>query len=463
MTRAEETNRKRTKSPSQSFFKSAPAHIMVPRLMVGLSTLALVVLGLVMVYSSSSITAFVEEGNSTGEAIKQLGFVVVGVFFAILAIVFGKPNVLRGFGGKLFWFICVVLLVLTALLGTVGLGAKRWLIIGPISIQISEFAKIAFVLMAARIAEDYRNGELDMSDVLKQVVVYIVLPLGFLFVTQSDLGTTLICCVGLFMVLILSGLSGRAIAGIFAVGVVLVLLSILVSSYRSDRLFNFLDPWADEQGTGYQLVHSFKALAAGGLFGVGVGNSYEKLQYLPEAETDFIFAIIGEEMGLVGAILVIVAFIVFLRGGFMIASQSGSMFSGFTAAGLTTMIVFQAFLNIACVTGLFPTTGKPLPFISSGGSSLISSLLLVGVILAISFDSHNEREYRRRRESLHVVSSYSQHQRQGSVVHDRAHRTSPRLENGQGMPAGFHVVRGRDSSGNGAYAPATRSMWAMRR
>ena len=420
---------------------------MAPRVMVALSTLALVVLGLVMVYSSSSITAFVEQGDSTGEAIKQCLFVVIGIVFAVGAILFGKHDFLRGTGALIFWGVCMALLVLTALLGTVGLGAKRWLIVGPVSIQISEFAKIAFVLLAARIAEDYRNGAIDMYEALKQAAIFIIIPLGFLFVTQSDLGTTLICCVGLFMVLVLSGLPSRIIVGILAVGAVLVLVAILLSSYRSDRLFNFLDPWSDEQGTGYQLIHSFKALAAGGFFGVGIGNSYEKLQYLPEAETDFIFAIIGEELGLFGALLVICAFLVFLRGGFLIASQSKSMFSGFVAAGLTTMIVFQAFLNIACVVGLFPTTGKPLPFISSGGSSTISSLLLVGIILAISFDSHNEDEYRQRREQLHVVSTYSQPQRQGSTVRRTAVRPSQAAQpyRGGALRNSFQVIHGREA------------------
>lgn len=463
--RAEQTNQKRSKSPSNSFFKSAPAHIMAPRLMVGLSTLALVILGLVMVYSSSSITAFVEQGDSTGEAIKQVVFVVIGLVFAVGAVLFAKHDVLRGFGGTIFWGICVVLLAITALMGTVGLGAKRWLIIGPISIQISEFAKIAFVLMAARIAEDYRNAEIDMVEAFKQAAIYIIVPLGFLFVTQSDLGTTLICCVGLFIVLVLSGLSGRAIAGVFIVGAILVLIAILISSYRSDRLFNFLDPWADEQGTGYQLIHSYKALAAGGIFGVGIGNSYEKLQYLPEAETDFIFAIIGEEMGLIGAIIVIVAFLVFLRGGFLIASQSKSMFSGFVAAGLTTMVVFQAFLNIACVIGLFPTTGKPLPFISSGGSSMISSLLLVGIILAISFDSHNEDEYRQRRENLHVVSTYSQPQRQGSTVRDGSRRSYRNAQpaKGSALSSSFRVVHGNGRQGQRAYVTESRFTRVPRR
>lgn len=435
---------------------------MAPRLMVGLSALGLVVLGLVMVYSSSSITAYVEAGDSVGEAIKQCVFVVIGVVAAVVLVLFIKQDFMRGAGALIFWGICMVLLVLTFLMGTVGLGAKRWLYLGPIGIQISEFAKIAFILMAARIAEDYRSGDIDIAQALKQAAIYVIAPLGFLFVTQSDLGTTLICCVGLIVVMWLSGLSNRALLVILGVGVIFALLAIVLSSYRADRLGSFLDPWADEQGSGYQLVHSFKALAAGGLFGVGIGNSYEKLQYLPEAETDFIFAIIGEELGLFGAILVIAAFLVFLRGGFSIASQSNSPFGGLVAAGLTVMLVFQAFLNIACVVGLFPTTGKPLPFISSGGSSMISSLMIVGVILAISFDSHNEGEYRQRRDNLHVVSSYTGPQRQGSTVRGGASRRMQEPEPVRGaMP--LKVIYGSGDRRGSSLAMESRAMRVTRR
>lgn len=375
--------------------------------MVALSTLFLLVIGLVMVYSSSSITSYVEAGDSLSEAVKQCLFAVVGLIVAVGIVAFVKQDFLRGTGGLVFWGVCVVLLLLTSLLGTVGLGAKRWLIIGPVSIQISEFAKIAFVIMAARIAEDYGSGATDFAGALKQAAVFVVIPLLILFVTQSDLGTTLICCVALIAVVWLAGMSNRTLLMVLGAVAVLGVLAIALKSYRADRL-SFLDPWSDMDNTGYQLVHSFKALAAGGLFGVGVGNSYEKLLYLPEAETDFIFAIIGEELGFLGAMAVIAAFLVFLRGGLLISSQASTPFGSLVAAGLTTMLVFQAFLNICCVTGLLPTTGKPLPFISSGGSSLLSSLVLVGVILSISFDSHNEGEYRQRRDNLHVVSSSAQ-------------------------------------------------------
>ena len=273
----------------------------------------------------------------------------------------------------------------------------------------------------------------------------------------------MICCIGLFSVVVLSGLSGRAIAVLVGLGVALGFIAVLSKSYRADRLGSFADPWADAQGTGYQLVHSFKALASGGLLGAGIGNSYEKLQYLPEAETDFIFAIIGEELGLVGALLVIIAFLVFMRGGFLIASQASTPFGSLLAAGLTVMIVFQAFLNISCVVGLFPTTGKPLPFISSGGSSLLSSLALVGVLLSISFDSNNEGEYRQRRDNLQVVSRVSPTDRsvrggRNSEGRDvRARRSSSMKRDG--YPS-LHIVRGGKAP---VYATEVRATRTQRR
>ncbi len=463
MTQERNTERKRSKTPPRSLFQSAPAQVMGPRLMVILSTLALLAMGLVMVYSSSSITSYVEQGDALGETLKQCAFAVVGIVIATVIALFAKQSSMQGRAGVIFWGVCCALILITAFGGTVGLGAKRWLIIGPISIQISEFAKIAFVMIAARIAAQYREGEIDSNTAAKMAAVMVGLPLVFMFFAQSDMGTTLICCIGLFSVLFLSGLSGRATAAVVAVGVLAMIAAILSKSYRADRLGNFLDPWADAQGTGYQLVHSFKALASGGLFGAGIGNSYEKLQYLPEAETDFIFAIIGEELGLLGSLVVIAAFLVFMRGGFLIASGASTPFGSLLAAGLTVMIVFQAFLNISCVVGMFPTTGKPLPFISSGGSSLLSSLTLVGVLLSISFDSSNEGEYRQRRDNLQVVSRVSPSERPGRSAQGpegrgaRMRRSS--LSEHEGRPS-LQVVRGGKAP---MYAAEVRGMRTQRR
>ncbi len=405
MPRERNTESKRTKSPQKSFLQSASAQVMVPRLLVILSTLVLVVVGLVMVYSSSSITSYVEKGDALGDTLKQCIFAVVGILIAVCFVLFARDRAWRGTPFAVFYVLCLLGLAATALFGTAALGAKRWLVIGPISIQVAEFAKIAIVLLAALMAEQHRNGELGLQRFLIGCVL-IGLPLGvFILLQQSDMGTTMICFVGILAVIFFSGLSRRATICCLVAMVLVAAILMLTSSYRAARFFSFLDPWADAQGSGYQVVHSFQALASGGFFGVGIGNSYEKLQYLPEAETDFIFAIIGEELGFVGGAIVILAFVALLWGGFRIARQARTSYMGMAAAGLTVMIVFQAFLNIACVMGVAPITGKPLPFISSGGSSLISSLMLVGILLSVSFDSSDEGEYRQRRDNLRVVSS----------------------------------------------------------
>lgn len=378
---------------------------MVPRLMVILSVAALLVIGLVMVYSASSIFALVEQGNAIEEAVKQVIFAFAGIAGCVALIFFVNEDVLRGNLGLVYWGICILLLLLTAIMGTVGLGAKRWLIIGGVGIQASEFAKIAFALITARVFAEFTEGFITAKQAIIQFCGMVLGPLIFLFFTQSDLGTTVICFIAILAVLWLGGFNIRWTIGICVVLVVFGIMAIAMQGYRSDRMI-FLDPWSDAQGAGYQLIHSFKALASGGILGAGIGNSYEKMLYLPEAETDFIFAILGEELGLIGTVGVVVLFLIFLVGGLEIARQASTPFGMMLAGSLTIMLVFQAFLNIMCVIGCAPTTGKPLPFISSGGSSLISSLFIVGVILSISFSSHKEQDYERRRENLHVVSSY---------------------------------------------------------
>ena len=265
--------------------------------------------------------------------------------------------------------------------------------------------KIALVLMSARIMIEFNEG-MDALKVFVRCAIFIVAPLALLFVLQSDLGTTVICLVAIFAILILGGVPARWIVLLLVLIAALVVAAIAAAPYRMTRFLTFLDPWGNAEGDGYQIVHSLQALASGGLFGVGLGNSYEKLQYLPEAETDFIFAIIGEELGLIGAMVVVALFVVFLYGGYCIAKDASTNYGMLIAGALTTMLVAQAFINILCVIGFFPITGKPLPFISSGGSSLISSLLIVGIILSVSFTSEPaETPYQERREKLHVVSS----------------------------------------------------------
>jgi len=375
-----------------------------PRLVLLLVVLALTLLGFVMIYSASSISAITEESGQASYLVDQLLFAVIGI---VAAFVLWKVIPYRVWAGPVIWIVwgvAVALLLLTALLGLTALGAQRWLLLGPISLQPSEFVKIALILMAAKLFSDLRAGIADSRTFIVQVLLFVAAPTGFLFFTQSDLGTTAIIAVGVLSVMWLGEVPLRTMFITVGALILFAVFAVLLSSYRGDR-FLYLDPWNDGEGgkgAGYQIIHSYYAFAEGGLFGSGLGNSREKYLYLPESETDFIFAIIGEELGLIGAMLVIAAFLVLLWAGLRIARAATDDFGTMIAGALTIMLVFQAFLNIGCAIGVFPTTGKPLPFISSGGSSLIASFMMVGIIMAVSEDGKKDI-HERRREDLRVV------------------------------------------------------------
>ncbi len=419
------------------------AEIMGPRLALLLCTLALLLIGFVMVYSASSIAAIDEGVSHASYLVKQLGFAVVGI---AACLVVWKLVPYYAWMGPLVWIVwgtTVFLLILTAAIGTVGLGAQRWVNIGPVSLQPAEFAKIAFILMAARILFDFRNGTLGPRAVFVHVFVLIVLPLGLLYLTQSDLGTTLICAAGILMVMWLGEVPLKVVVATLVAGLVLALIASTVG-YRQDR-FIFFNPWSDHYGAGYQLIHSFYAFSEGGLFGVGLGNSREKYLYLPEAETDFIFAIIGEELGLIGALGVIALFLVFLVAGMRIARTAPDNLGTMIAGSFTAMVVFQAFLNIGCVIGVLPTTGKPLPFISSGGSSLIASMIMLGLILSVSQASSAPSIYEQRRADLRVVRAEPPHP-PGQRKAAQSRSQSPAGASGR---ADGRTRSKRPSSGNG--------------
>ena len=376
-----------------------------PRVVLILAVLALTLIGFVMIYSASSISAITESGNADSYLFDQLRFAAVGLVAAFVLYKFIPYQVWAGVFGWVVLGIGIALLVLTAVTGTSALGAQRWVNLGPISLQPSEFFKIAVVLVAARLFSDLRAGAIDARAFLIQVLLLLVTPTVFLFATQSDLGTTAIIFLGIIAVMWMGEVPLRTVLAVIVIAILFAIAATVFSSYRSDR-FLYLNPWNDGQngyGNGYQIIHSYYAFAEGGLFGVGLGNSREKFLYLPESETDFIYAIIGEELGLIGAVLVIVLFLVVLWAGMRITRDAADDFGSMTAGSLTIMLVFQAFLNIGCVIGVFPTTGKPLPFISSGGSSLIASFIMVGIILAVSRGSSIARSPEHRREELRVV------------------------------------------------------------
>lgn len=376
-----------------------------PRLIMLVLVLGLMLLGFVMIYSASAVSAITEETSSTSYLVDQLVYAILGVAAAFALWKLVPYRVWNGPAVWVVWGIAFALLLLTAVAGTAALGAQRWLVIGPISLQPSEFAKIAIVLVAANQFSRFRAGAMDMRQFIVTFVLFVLIPTAILYATQSDLGTTAIIAVGILGVMWFGEVPVKVILVVIASLVAFAVIAVVASSYRSDR-FLFINPWDDGEngyGKGYQLVHSYYAFSEGGLFGVGLGNSREKFLWLPEPETDFIFAIIGEELGMVGALLVIAAFLGLLWAGMRIARSAADDFGCMLAGAITIMLVFQAFLNIGCVIGVFPTTGKPLPFISSGGSSLIASLMMAGIVLSVSEGSAPDRVAESRRDELRIV------------------------------------------------------------
>ena len=366
---------------------------------------ALVLVGLVMVYSASMVKALDAGKPATDFFTDQLLYVVFG---AACALFLWKVVPYRFWVGPIVWAVwavAVALIFAVWLAGTDHYGAQRWLYIGPIGLQPSEFCKIAFILVAVRLVVDWRAGLVESRATMVRALIFIIAPIALMYRTQSDLGTTAICFVGILAVMWMGGVSRRVIFACLGVAVLGGLVAIFGTGYRSDRLV-FMDPWNDGEGgygTGYNIIRSYYALAEGGIFGVGLGNSHEKFQYLFASESDFIFAVIGEELGLVGALFVIGLFFCVLYAGLAIAERASDDIGAMIAGGATVMLVFQAFLNIACVIGVFPTTGKPLPFISSGGTSMIASFILVGLVLSVSAAPAAPSVYEQRRADLRLV------------------------------------------------------------
>ncbi|WP_165062286.1 MULTISPECIES: FtsW/RodA/SpoVE family cell cycle protein [unclassified Adlercreutzia] len=385
--------------------RSSHAHGMsTARTLLIVAVLCLVAIGLLMVYSTTSVVLAGAGKSPFSDVGNQAAFAVIGI---VAAIVIWRVIPYGAWAGSFTWIVWgvgIVLLFLTWIAGTEVNGAKRWLYIGPLGMQPSELIKIALLLMAIRIMNDMRQGNIEVRAAIVQALLLILLPVVFLYLTQSDLGTTLICVVGIFAVMWIGGISGKWLLGIGALLFIAAAYAIFGTGFRSGRLV-YLDPWGDGQngyGTGYNIIRSYYALSEGGLFGVGIGNSHEKFDYLFASESDFIFAVIGEETGLVGALVVVTLFLLVLYAGLKISEGAPDELGAMIAGGFAIMLVFQAFLNIGCTIGVFPTTGKPLPFISSGGTSIVASLLMVGLILSVERASEMPDSHERVRQEFRV-------------------------------------------------------------
>jgi cell division protein FtsW len=294
-------------------------------------------------------------------------------------------HILRGLAPLLLagsFALCVAVLALSPEIN----GAKRWFLIGPVSVQPSEFAKLGLcVWVCAFLAR--RPAPRTLGQLLRPIGL-ITIAFCLLILLQPDLGTTITIFLMVGGVLVISGVPGRLLLVAGALSLAAGLAAIWMEPYRRDRVFSFLDPWHDAEGSGFQTVQAIIGMGSGGITGQGLGQGVQKIFYLPEAHTDMIFAIIGEELGLVGSTLVIGAFAAFAWAGFRIALACRDPFGKRLAAGITTLVCGQAAVNLAAVLGIAPLTGIPLPFVSYGGSSLVVLLTAVGVLLNIAV---NER------------------------------------------------------------------------
>lgn len=347
------------------------------------AVLALLGIGVVMVYSSSSVKAEMIYGDSLYFLRRQASWAAIGV---ALMIFFSKIEyrVWRKWA-KIVFAINVTMLVLVMVpgIGKVVNGARRWIGFGPFSIQPSEFMKIAFVLFMAWSL--CRSPEY-IGDFWKGLVPRLAL-LGLVFglvMAEPDMGTSLAIAGTVVVMLFAAGAKIWHLAGLGILALPLLGVLIWLAPYRLKRITSFIDPFVDPQGSGYHIIQALYALGSGGLFGVGLGRSRQKFFYLPEQHTDFIFAIIGEELGYLGGIVIIALFALLAWRGFMIATNAPDSFAALMAVGITSMIIVQGAINIGVVTSSMPITGIPLPFLSYGGSSLLPTMAGVGILLNIS-------------------------------------------------------------------------------
>jgi cell division protein FtsW len=351
--------------------------------MLSLSVAVLTVVGLVMVLSASSVSAFAAYGSSFLFFKRQLLYAAIGAVCLLGTSRLPYRVWERAWVPLLLLSVGLLVLVLHPSVGTVAGGAARWIQVGPFSLQPSELAKFAVVAAGASILA--RNLDRLESEPLRWMLPLctVVGVVSLLVLVQPDLGTMTIIAGTAFLLMFVSGVRLRLLATTFMVWAAAGASLVLGEAYRRTRFLSFLHPWSDPQNTGYQIVQSLIALGSGHFLGVGLGASRQKWMYVPNAHTDFIFSILGEELGLAGELVVLGLFVMVVYAGIRIALRAPDPFGRLLAGGITAWFGLQALVNLGAVTGVLPITGVPLPFVSFGGSSLVVSMAAVGVLLSI--------------------------------------------------------------------------------
>lgn len=419
----------------EKYIAGVPARIMRPRLVFLSCLIAICMFGLLMIYSASSVESLQENGSSWFFLYRQAIFMFIG--FVLFAMIGSRLLPWSLFRSKLVWGVWVGVLVLLIAVLFVGQGAEewgasRWIDLGIFNLQPAEVAKPVIIVLTAKIFADYfEDGTIDTRAFLIQMLIMLPFPL-FLIFREPDLGTTIIIALTVFAIAILCGLPWRVVAFVTIAAFVLGAAAIVTSPYRAKRFLAFLDPWSDPYDTGYQATLAIMAFASGGLFGRGIGNSTMKYHYLPEAHNDYILAIIGEELGFVGTAIFVLVFVAMIIAAFYICCEAPTLHAQLLASGCTIILAVQFLINVFGILGVMPMTGKPLPFVSYGGSSIIASLVLAALIFRVSVESNVETAADRRRSGM-------------AVMGERSARASARRSAGSGDDVSGHI--GRSTAG----------------
>ena len=343
------------------------------------ATLGVIIMSLVIIGSATHVNT---PGGVRFWFVQRQGiFAVIDVALALFFMNFDY-KMLQGYGNKLYVFNLIMLLAVM-LVGHSALGAQRWIAIGPINIQPSEFSKLIMIISLATILED-RLGKLNSVHDLLPIAGYVGIPF-LLVLKQPDLGTSLVFMAIFFGMIFVCGIRLRLLGGIIVAGIAsLPVLWHFLKDYQKMRIMVFMDPNVDPLGSGYHIIQSKIAIGSGMLFGKGLfEGTQSQLNFLPENHTDFIFAVVGEELGFVGAAILLLLYLIILWRGVQIAKDASDMFGRLLATGVTSMLAFHVLVNVGMTTGIMPVTGIPLPFMSYGVSSLTTNILSIAVLLNI--------------------------------------------------------------------------------
>ena len=348
-----------------------------------LTVVILSIFGLLMIYSSSSIWANYKFHDSFHYLKYQTIFFIIGIIIMIITSKIDYKFYYKYSNIILIITLILLILVLIPGIGSIRNGSRSWFGIGPLGIQPSEAAKISLIIFTSKYLSNSGNY---IKRYFKGImpILLVVSIFFFLIMLQPDLGTGLIMFISIISILFIAGVDMKFFIAGGVLGILGVIALIIIAPYRMNRITSFVNPWKDPLGTGFQMIQSLYAIGPGGLLGLGFGNSIQKHFYLPEPQTDFIFSIITEEFGVVGAIIVVGLFFILLYSGIKIAVNSTDNFSKYLSFGILFQIIFQAIMNLSVVVGLIPVTGVTLPFLSYGGSSLIISMFSIGILLNIS-------------------------------------------------------------------------------